>query len=230
MWNLLAVLQILVLYVILTLEQSCPANPQSEISTCLTNMGLNPEMAGGSTLVTDTDRAKKVCNDGTLDEAIRCMENVFTACIQHKQTSSLEKLVNIERWRTGMNLLCDNINALIINDKCIRDANAQSLVCVNRESTEFRSKLKVKVMGGETSPDEIMTFSCIFADRIVECMRSPLSYYCPADVRDVMTGVVQSFMPPICDPYWGSATSNSDVPKISFFAIFVSCAVLVIFC
>ncbi|ESP01023.1 hypothetical protein LOTGIDRAFT_172857 [Lottia gigantea] len=194
-----------------TAYKTCPNNPQAEIERCLNMTGIQPEadMVAGTKIIGDTQRTRRICRDGTLDKAIHCLENIFNACVDTPDIENMRKLVNVERWKTGMNVICDNLEVIIVNDKCLTDANNNSQACVLSRNIEFRTKLQAKVRSGDSSPVEIMTFSCIFADRIVDCLRKPLVELCPSNVTNAMMLVVKSFMPPICDEYWGSADSSS---------------------
>eukprot|EP00745_Piridium_sociabile_P009206 TRINITY_DN163773_c0_g1_i1.p2 TRINITY_DN163773_c0_g1~~TRINITY_DN163773_c0_g1_i1.p2 ORF type:complete len:106 (-),score=18.68 TRINITY_DN163773_c0_g1_i1:3-320(-) len=55
------------------------------------------------------------CSEGKLQQAMACLEDVYNECVEqnkarNQQASDLNLMLDVGKWRRGMEKLCDNID------------------------------------------------------------------------------------------------------------------------
>ncbi|XP_046560231.1 uncharacterized protein LOC124269266 [Haliotis rubra] len=85
----------------------CPANHTKMLKKCTEKIQVNIQLAEGHKFITDPEYTKKLCEGGEVDQAISCMETVYSDCSEEGM-EDFDLLVNPKSWRSAMKEICKN--------------------------------------------------------------------------------------------------------------------------
>ncbi|XP_076468678.1 uncharacterized protein LOC143299389 [Babylonia areolata] len=184
------------------------------MTTCMSPVGGSPlQPGGGHELLSDLNTTKTLCSEGKLQEAMTCLEEVYNECVEqskarNQQSSDLDLMLDVGKWRRGMEKLCDNVDYLMEHSLCTEKIATQSSHCIRGESKQFQKAIASLNLNLNTlNPEEravtrkkIMDQGCSFAVDVIWCFKTPLDREdsCPCRYRQLVIDVVAESMPPYC--------------------------------
>ncbi|KAL8566391.1 hypothetical protein ACOMHN_049348 [Nucella lapillus] len=182
--------------------------------TCMGPVGGSPFQAGGGhELLSDFNTTKTLCSEGKLQEAMSCLEDVYNECVEqskarNQQSSDLNQMVDVGKWRRGMEKLCHNVDYLMDHWQCTDKIADHSSQCIQEKSKQFQKAIAainpnlntLNPEGRATARKEIMDKGCNFAVDVIWCFKTPLDKEdsCPCRYRQLVIDIVAESMPPYC--------------------------------
>ncbi|XP_064615622.1 uncharacterized protein LOC135479656 [Liolophura sinensis] len=211
-------------YESLTVNAVCPQTAgQAEMRAkdCLTAVGLTMQPASEGGNSGDADRLKQYCQDGTLDIALECVENILIECNDQNPHVGdlLSKSVSIDKLRNGFDYMCKNIDILSIQATCIELQTRPISQCVQMETHNFQNKIAEKKKNNDARPDDVWSLSCGFMDKVFDCQDKYYRENCGEEVANVLANFMQSVKPPVCAKYGSGCDSVKVAPLFLVFGI-----------
>ncbi|XP_076447733.1 uncharacterized protein LOC143284688 [Babylonia areolata] len=189
-------------------------NFQETMDTCLGPLGgsLGLEPGDEHELLSDLNTTKTLCQEGKLQDAMTCLEEVFNDCAAasraygYQQPNPSNMMLDYGKWRNSMERLCANIDYLQEHEQCTRVIAVESSHCIKRDSQSFMNKsalvLAKALRRGRTGHKQLMDLGCQLAHNVILCFQAPLDKEpsCPCRYRHLIVDIVMDSMPPFCKP------------------------------
>ncbi|XP_070191661.1 uncharacterized protein [Littorina saxatilis] len=160
---------------------------------------------GGHELLSDLNATQRLCREGKLQDSMTCLEEVYNDCAaESKARNQLDLMLDVGKWRSGMERLCDNIEYLRRHEDCTDLIATESSHCIQQESRNFQEQsgkvITQAVEQGRTGQKDLMELGCRFAGDVIWCFKEPLDREpsCPCKYRQLIVDLVAQSMPPFC--------------------------------
>lgn len=197
-------LAIVLAYLVQICTGSCDFSWSVEnVLHCLYNVtyGLN----GTNVLAgTDTDTIRTFCDDGTFENTVVCLEDLYSSC---DSTQALERMAVPDLWRSEATRLCSRLSEHAKQSACIVRYRGTILSCLAHNDVLF-AKSAVE----HNTVRKFTIGLCSFFGGIRLCTSEPVVKLCDAHVGRILSDFIAGISPRLCDPkyiYIGSESGST---------------------
>ncbi|XP_045165044.2 uncharacterized protein LOC123528983 [Mercenaria mercenaria] len=197
----LGILLSIKLFLVCAYGSSCPLDwSLSQVMKCLQNVtyGVN----GTNVLAgTDTSTIHMFCEDGTLNQSVECLDNLYNKC---GASNSLAMLAVPKLWRSAVEKLCSSLSDHDLHNMCIVHLRPTIKSCLSHNDVMFQKSLQ-----NQETWKTLKIKICGYFEGMRICTAEPVIKNCDAGVGQTLSDFMSSISPRMCKPNYTHAGSDT---------------------
>lgn len=152
---------------------------------------------------TDTTTIKMYCDDGTFNQLVGCLENMYVYC---GDSSSLEDVAVPTLWQSAAETLCNRLPEHSKHSVCITEQRETIRKCLHYNDQMFNTNDFKKA-----TLTTLIIRICAYFEGIRLCTSEPVVSKCDARVGGILSDFIFSIQPRLCDPRYIRSSSSRHI-------------------